>query len=77
MWSLLVPLPVFGAHFAELIASAGGKVVLGARRVDKLDALVNRLNTAGGEALALALDVRDPASAQGLFGQCRSGLWSY
>ena len=54
----------FGAHFAELIASAGGKVVLGARRVDKLDALVNRLNTAGGEALALALDVRDPASAQ-------------
>lgn len=49
----------FGAHFARLYASAGAKVVLGARRVDRIEALAAEI---GDDALAVALDVGDEAS---------------
>ncbi len=64
----------FGAHFAELIAAAGGRVVLGARRVDKLTEQVNRINAAGGEALGLELDVRDQDSARAFLEQAASAF---
>lgn len=46
-----------GEATARLLASRGAKVVLGARRLDRLEALAAELNAAGGEAIAQALDV--------------------
>ena len=52
----------FGHHFAGVLAAAGARVVLGARRTDKIDARVAELRGAGAQALGLALDVLDAAS---------------
>ncbi|HRW39774.1 MAG TPA: SDR family oxidoreductase [Aquihabitans sp.] len=51
-----------GAAAAEALAAAGHPVVLTARRVDRLEALADRIRSDGGEAVALALDLADPAS---------------
>ena len=48
-----------GAHFARALAAAGARVVLGARRLDKAEALAR---TIGDQAVAVALDVTDEAS---------------
>lgn len=56
-----------GAHFAATLARAGAKVVLTARRVDRLEALAREIEAAGGKAAAVALDVRDPASVKACF----------
>ena len=53
-----------GAHFAQLLAAAGARVVAAARRAEALDALVGRIRDAGGEARAAQLDVTDPASVR-------------
>jgi NAD(P)-dependent dehydrogenase (short-subunit alcohol dehydrogenase family) len=52
----------FGAHFAGVLAAAGAKVILGARRVDKLEARVAEIKQAGFEAEACPLDVREKDS---------------
>jgi hypothetical protein len=52
----------FGAHFARVLAQNGARVVVGARRVNAIAALVAEIGAAGGEARAVSLDVRDPAS---------------
>jgi len=52
----------FGHHFAGVLAAAGARVVLGARRTDKIEARVAELRGAGAQALGLALDVLDAAS---------------
>ena len=52
----------FGAHWARLLAAAGAKVVIAARRVDRLEALAEEIAASGGEALPVALDVTDPAA---------------
>ena len=52
----------FGAHFARLLSGAGARLVLGARRKDRLDALVAEIAASGGEALAVDMDVTDEAS---------------
>lgn len=51
-----------GAHFARLFAREGARVVLGARRVDRVAALVAEIEAAGGAALGVALDVTEEAS---------------
>jgi NAD(P)-dependent dehydrogenase (short-subunit alcohol dehydrogenase family) len=51
-----------GAHFARLLAGEGARVVLGARRKDRLAALADELVAAGTEALAVDMDVTDEAS---------------
>lgn len=52
----------FGARFARQLAASGAKVALGARRVDLLDDLADEIAGAGGEALAVEMDVSDEAS---------------
>jgi NAD(P)-dependent dehydrogenase (short-subunit alcohol dehydrogenase family) len=52
----------FGHHFAGVLASAGARVVLGARRLDKIEASVVDLRASGARALGVPLDVRDAAS---------------
>ena len=51
-----------GWRFARTLAAAGASVIAGARRRDKLDELVKVISSAGGAAVAVALDVTDPAS---------------
>jgi len=52
----------FGHHFAGVLAEAGAKVALGARRADKVEARVNELREQGHEAAGFALDVKEPES---------------
>lgn len=47
-------------------AAAGMPVALGARRVEKLDAVVDRIRRSGGRAIAVATDVVDPGQCQAL-----------
>ena len=51
-----------GLATAKLLAARGAKVALLARRKEVLDQAVNDIRAAGGEALALAVDVTDQAS---------------
>jgi NAD(P)-dependent dehydrogenase (short-subunit alcohol dehydrogenase family) len=46
-----------GRHFAELLAAAGAKVALAARRVDHLAEAARDIASAGGEGLPISLDV--------------------
>jgi len=55
-----------GEASARLLSSQGARVVLGARRVDRLQALVDEIARQGGEALALATDVTDRTQVQRL-----------
>ena len=48
-----------GELFAEVLADRGARVVVAARRADRLDALVERLEDAGGTAVAVPCDVAD------------------
>ena len=53
-----------GAHFAEVYRAAGARVVIGARRVERIEGLAQRL---GADALAVPLDVTDEASTSAAF----------
>jgi NADP-dependent 3-hydroxy acid dehydrogenase YdfG len=46
-----------GAAIASELAARGAAVVIGARRTDRLDALVERIHAAGGRAEAVTVDV--------------------
>ncbi|HEU4652308.1 MAG TPA: SDR family NAD(P)-dependent oxidoreductase, partial [Croceibacterium sp.] len=56
-----------GQACALAFARKGAKVVLAARRVDRLTQLVADIEAAGGEALAVGTDVTDEAAVQALF----------
>lgn len=51
-----------GLHFARVLAAAGARVALAARRSDKLVEPVRDIEAAGGSAMALSLDVTSAAS---------------
>jgi NAD(P)-dependent dehydrogenase (short-subunit alcohol dehydrogenase family) len=55
-----------GRATAKLFAAEGAKVVVGARRLNELTALVAEIEAAGGEATALAGDVRSEDYAKAL-----------
>ena len=59
----------FGVHFAKILAQRGAKVVVAARRVDRLESLVNEIKASGGEALAVAMDVTNSDSIVSAFDQ--------
>lgn len=48
-----------GAHFARTLAAAGAAVGVAARRVDRLESLVSEIESSGGMAAAVSLDVTD------------------
>ncbi|RLA49616.1 MAG: 2-deoxy-D-gluconate 3-dehydrogenase [Gammaproteobacteria bacterium] len=64
----------FGQHFARVLAKAGARVVVAARRQDRLQTLVDEISAAGGEALAIALDVTDAASVTAAFDQAETSF---
>jgi 2-deoxy-D-gluconate 3-dehydrogenase len=51
-----------GAHFARTLARAGAKVVIAARRRDRLTALAKAIRADQGEATIVELDLRSPDS---------------
>ncbi|MBV7564707.1 SDR family oxidoreductase [Pseudomonas sp. sia0905] len=53
-----------GEGCARLLAEQGAHVVLGARRVERLERLVEDIRAAGGQAIARRLDVTDAADVQ-------------
>ena len=56
-----------GHHFAEALARRGAIVIAGARRADRLEALVAAIRAAGGQAHAVALDVGSADSIAAAF----------
>jgi NADP-dependent 3-hydroxy acid dehydrogenase YdfG len=55
-----------GEATAKLLARKGAKVVLGARRADKLAAIVDEIGRAGGQATHRALDVTRPSDNEAI-----------
>ncbi|MCF8194563.1 MAG: SDR family oxidoreductase [Polynucleobacter sp.] len=53
-----------GRQFACTLASAGAKVILAARRLDKLQDLQNQMQANGQEAIVVPLDVTDQKSIE-------------
>jgi NADP-dependent 3-hydroxy acid dehydrogenase YdfG len=56
----------FGEDAALLFAEQGCKVVAAARRVERLQALVEKIQSRGGEALAIPVDVADRADIENM-----------
>lgn len=52
----------FGRHFAGVLAKAGAKVVLAARRADRLQSACDEIIDQGGKALAVNMDVTNTDS---------------
>ncbi|MCC5862496.1 MAG: SDR family oxidoreductase [Gammaproteobacteria bacterium] len=63
-----------GAHFSKVLAQAGARVVLAARRENKLAETAERIRDAGGEAHCLPVDVSDAASVTALFERCTAEI---
>jgi NADP-dependent 3-hydroxy acid dehydrogenase YdfG len=55
-----------GEATARHLSARGATVVLGARRMERIEALVREIATAGGDALALSTDVTDAAQVRAL-----------
>lgn len=51
-----------GFRLGRIMAESGARVVLAARRVDRLEALAAQISANGGQAIALPMDVTDEAS---------------
>lgn len=64
----------FGRHFARVLAQAGASVAVAARRVDRLERLAQEINDQGGKAVAVALDVTDPAAVKPAFDRAEAAL---
>lgn len=64
----------FGAEAAKLFAKEGCKVVMCARRLDRLEGLASEIRAAGGEALSIAVDVSQPGQINHMV---RSALDTY
>ncbi|MEO1041793.1 MAG: SDR family NAD(P)-dependent oxidoreductase [Pseudomonadota bacterium] len=63
-----------GAHFAKTAAAAGAKVVVAARRVDRLEALAKDLQDGGAEAIAVPMDVADENSIIAAYDEAETSL---
>ncbi|MFL6350759.1 MAG: SDR family oxidoreductase [Bryobacteraceae bacterium] len=55
-----------GESTAKLLARHGAKVVMGARRKDRIDAVVKEISGAGGKAIGFAVDVTKRAELEAL-----------
>ncbi|CAN1495632.1 FabG Dehydrogenases with different specificities (related to short-chain alcohol dehydrogenases) [Burkholderiaceae bacterium] len=61
-----------GRHMAKTLSQAGAHVIVAARRVDKLQALVDELKASGSQASAVSLDVTSADSVKACFDQIES-----
>jgi NAD(P)-dependent dehydrogenase (short-subunit alcohol dehydrogenase family) len=56
-----------GAQFVRALSAAGARVVAGARRLDRLQALAEEVRAVGGEIEPVAMDVENEASIQAAY----------
>lgn len=63
-----------GAHFAKVLAQSQAQVVVTARRTTKLSQLVADIESHGGKAIAVAMDVTDQASVVSAFDQAEAAF---
>ncbi len=63
-----------GRHFADVLARAGAAVVVASRRLDRLETIAAGIRAAGGEAMAVALDVTDAGSIGAAFAAAEASL---
>lgn len=63
-----------GRHAARLLAGAGVRVALAARRTDRLEAEVAAIQAMGGAAVAVELDVADAESIGGAMDRAQAEL---
>src|SRR5882724_6500872 len=55
-----------GESTAKLLAELGARVVLGARRSNRIDAVVQQISATGGKAIGFACDVTKRAEVEAL-----------
>ena len=63
-----------GESTAKLLAQQGAKVVLGARRSNRIDAVVQEISATGGKAIGFATDVTKRAEVEALIKRAIEGL---
>jgi NADP-dependent 3-hydroxy acid dehydrogenase YdfG len=63
-----------GHGIATALGHTGAKVLLGARRVDRLETLAQQINSTGGDAVARPLDVTDRTDVQA-FAEAALSKW--
>jgi len=63
-----------GRHFAKVLASAGAAVALAGRRTDRLNEVKAEIESAGGKAAAIPLDVTDAAAIAPAFDKGEAAL---
>lgn len=63
-----------GRHFAIVLARAGARVAVAARRTDRLRALVGEIEAAGGTAAAVPLDVTEASAIAPAFDAAEAAL---
>jgi NAD(P)-dependent dehydrogenase (short-subunit alcohol dehydrogenase family) len=63
-----------GRHFARVLAAAGAKVALAARRLERLQRLSAEIAASGGVAAAVAMDVTDAAAVARAFAAAEAAL---
>lgn len=56
-----------GRHFVKTLADAGARVVCAARRLDEIETVAAEIRAAGGDAIAIALDIGDTDSVTRAF----------
>ena len=63
-----------GEATARLLAKKGAKVVLGARRIEKLEAIVQDIRAEGGQAEFIGMDITKPQEVQALIEKALSAF---
>src|SRR5437763_11087093 len=63
-----------GQHFAEVLAAAGAKVALAARRADRLAELAREVEARGGHCLPVSCDVTNRESILAAISAAEDGL---
>jgi NAD(P)-dependent dehydrogenase (short-subunit alcohol dehydrogenase family) len=63
-----------GHHLAELLAAAGARVALAARRIDRLGETARDIEAAGGECLSIACDVSRADNVAAAVASAETGL---
>jgi len=63
-----------GAHFARVLAAAGAKVALTARRLEMVETHAGEIASGGRQAMALKLDVADVAAIGPAFDEVETAM---
>src|SRR5438552_5836895 len=63
-----------GESTAKLLAKQGAKVVLGARRSNRIDAVVQQISASGGKAIGFATDVTKRSEVEALIHRAVDGF---